>query len=237
MQVICRAVVVSKTCSGWCFQVPVIPSDIIYSAFTNWIAGKLNLGGKHGQCPKGFCWCCNSPRTLKAPVRNDLWGIESAGNDASISNTSLQYGFMDHAMCLIWEIQYLNIWSCCLKCVSPVQEEEKLIQSELASIKEQVSSPNTSMVWFLRLFPFGVVVQDQSDYSGQCLKLLLTSSDRGRWRSSWWERSTVKCSAMMRRSVIFMPLNWLNKAVPWRKELVCSLAIKWKTVLSHSLLF
>lgn len=33
-----------------------------------------------------------------------------------------------------------------LKCVSHVQEEEKLIQCELASIKEQVSSPNTSMV-------------------------------------------------------------------------------------------
>lgn len=111
---------------------------------------------------KGYLlpWCCNSPRTLNAPARNDLWGIESAGDayyDASIYNTSLQYGFVDHAMCLIWEIHYLNVWSCCSQCVSHVQEEEKLIQSELASIKEQVSSPNTSMVWFLRLFPFGVV--------------------------------------------------------------------------------
>lgn len=44
---------------------------------------------------------------------------------------------------------------------------------------------------------------------------------RGRWRSSWWERSIVKCWAMRRHSATFMPLNWLNKAQFWRRELVC----------------
>lgn len=33
-----------------------------------------------------------------------------------------------------------------VKCPFYVQEEEKLIQGELASIKDQISSPNTSMV-------------------------------------------------------------------------------------------
>lgn len=37
--------------------------------------------------------------------------------------------------------------------VFAVQEEEKLIQRELASIKEQVSSPNTSMVKLPLIFP------------------------------------------------------------------------------------
>lgn len=49
------------------------------------------------------------------------------------------------------------------------------------------------------------------------------SLHRGRWRSSWWEPSTVKCSAMRLRSVIFMPSNWLSRAALWRKELVCGL--------------
>lgn len=136
-------------------------------------------------------------------------------------------------MCLIWYIQHRNIWCCHFKSVSHVQEEEKLIQCELASIKEQVASPNTSMVWFSGFS--NSALRRESDYSVRCLKLLLTSPYRSRWRSSWCEQSTVKCSVMKLRSVTFMPLNWLNKAAPWRKELVCSLVIKKKKKsLSHS---
>lgn len=38
-----------------------------------------------------------------------------------------------------------------------VQEEEKLIQRELLSIKEQVSSPNTTMVFLSSSFFSGVL--------------------------------------------------------------------------------
>lgn len=43
---------------------------------------------------------------------------------------------------------------------------------------------------------------------------------RGRWRSSWCDRSTVKCWATRLPSAIFMPLNWLSKALFWKRESV-----------------
>lgn len=45
---------------------------------------------------------------------------------------------------------------------------------------------------------------------------------RGKWRRPWSEQSIVKCWAMRLHLAIFMPSNWLNKALFWIKELVCS---------------
>lgn len=110
--------------------------------------------------------------------------------------------------------------------LSHVQEEEKLIEAELTSIKEQVSSPHASMVWFYRfscptnhnILRFNIHINVYI-----ALKLLrrFISSCRGRWRSSWLEQSTVKCSATTPRLPIFTLSNWLNKAVLWKKEWVC----------------
>lgn len=47
-----------------------------------------------------------------------------------------------------------------LICDSFFQEEEKLVQRELVSIKDQVSSPNTSMVWIFGLPPFGLAQEN-----------------------------------------------------------------------------
>lgn len=112
-----------------------------------------------------------------------------------------------------------------------VQEEEKLIQRELLSIKEQVSSPNTTMVFLSSSF-FSGVLRKKPHYLIKkiqwgmkllmCLLLpFVTIWFRGRWRSSWCEPSTVKCWATRLHSAIFMPLNWLSKAPFWKRESVC----------------
>lgn len=54
------------------------------------------------------------------------------------------------------------------------------------------------------------------------------SFHRGRWRSSWWEPSTVKCSATRLRSLTFMPSNWPSRAALWRKESVCGFKFSWR---------
>lgn len=86
------------------------------------------------------------------------WLVRSAAGDSSdIWDVWLKCGLWFNNVCS-WEGKHradaTHLCKMLFFCVSLVQEEEKLIQRELVSIKEQVSSPSTSMVrfsWFFNL--------------------------------------------------------------------------------------